>query len=398
MRGPSTWIRTRRSAGLANTLAAGALALAVVVGGGVWATRPDVGVRSDRLFDRAVADWQDPARRASTTASLRALNPEWDLMRRTFLGLALADRAIAHPDEADRWLPVIDELLFSIVDDEARAGQRTFLLDYADRAPFRDPAGRSVFVDGEVALVAGARRIVRDDAPRIAALHRERVAYVDEALARSPAGLPESYPDEAWLFCVTNALVAVRMADALDGPSADHRARIDAWTAGALALREPGTGLLGSSYTWTGAPLDGPEGSTVWLVATNLQLLDPALAASQYTLARDALVHRFAGLGWASEWGDGWRGPVDVDSGPIVPIVDASPSSSGFALLAARAFGDADTFDALARSLGAADVVVHLDPRLAVLADNPMGDAVLVHALTFGPVWREVAAREVAAR
>lgn len=352
------------------------------------ATRPSPERRAEDLLQAQVALWEDPDARARTVAELRALNPEWDFMRRTFLGLALVDRALAAPEEADRWLPVVDELLASLVADEARLGQEGFLLPYARRAPFRDPAGRSVFVDGEIALLAGARRMVRED-PATAALHRERVAHLQRSFAAHL--LPESYPDEGWTFCMTNALVALRLADALDGT--DHAPLVRAWVHEIGALAEPDTGLLPSSLTPDGRVLDGPEGSSIWLVAANLALLDPDLAQRQYAGAREGLFHALLGLGWASEWGPGWRGPVDVDSGPIVPLFDASPSSSGFALLAARAFGDDRTFDRLARSLHAADLLVAVDPRMATLADNPMGDVIVLHALTFGPLWEEARAR-----
>jgi hypothetical protein len=96
-----------------------------------------------------------------------------------------------------------------------------------------------------------------------------------------------------------------------------------------------------------------------------------------------ALVRRAAGLAWASEWGPGWQGTVDVDSGPVV---DASPSSSGFAIGAARAIGDDVTCRALTRSLRAADVVVAWDPQLRLPADNRVSDVVVWRGLIFGPL------------
>jgi hypothetical protein len=369
-----------------------AAGVAVGVGGAAGvvfaATRPSLAERAEALRAEQLAagvPGQDAA-----TAELRALNPEWDFMRRTFLGLALLDDALAHPERADEDLAFVDALLRDLVAEEAAHGQRRFLLPYAGASAWVGD-GRSLFVDGELALLAGARRVVRDDSPAVRALHRERVGRVEDAFDAAPRGLPESYPDEAWVFCVTNALAALRVADVVDG--SDHGERIRAWTSEARsALVEPETGLLGSSFRTDGTMLDGPEGSTVWLVATNLLLLDPVLAQEQYVRARAALLHSLGGLAWASEWGPGWQGPVDVDSGPIVPIVDASPSSSGFAILAARAFDDEPTFEALGRSLGAADLVVNLDPRLGLLADNAMGDVIVWHGLTFGPLWDRIGA------
>lgn len=369
-------------------------ALLLVLAGVAVARLPSPVERAEALTRRQVQTWSDVAARQATIDELRGFNPEWDFMWRTFTVLTLADRALAAPAEADALLPVIDSLIADTVAAEQAHGQRTFLMAYVDRAPWIDPSGRSVFVDGEVALMLGARRMVRDDAPALAAAHRERVAILAAQLKASPALLGESYPDEAWLFCNTNALVAMRMADVLDG--SDHSELIARWVASAdRRLREPATGLLGSEFTWDGRMMDGPEGSSIWLVAVNLLVLDPTLARDQYTRAKDALVGGALGLGWAREWGPGWEGPVDVDSGPIVPIIEASPSSSGFALMAARAFGDRPTARRLERALGAADLVILVDPRLAALADNAVGHAVLAHALTFGPLWAALGAPEV---
>jgi len=95
-------------------------------------------------------------------------------------------------------------------------------------------------------------------------------------------------------------------------------------------------------------------------------------------------------MAYAREWGSGWQGPVDIDSGPLVPVLGASPSSSGFALMASRAFGDEETHAALVRSLGVAENLVQLLPHMTSLTDNAVGDAVVLHGLTFGPLWAEL--------
>ena len=351
------------------------------------AVGPSPEARAARLLMDQTELWQDDALRDVSTRALRRQNPEWDFMRRTFLALAAADRALVDPSSADAQLALIDDIIARTLADEAAFGHGHFLLSYARFRPWRGD-GRSLFVDGEIALMLGARRLVRDDRDDWRDEHARRVATLDAQFAAAPAGLPESYPDEAWLFCVTNALVALVMADRLDGT--DHRPLLDAWVARARTELVHPSGLLGSEYRVDGTPLDGPEGSSVWLVVTNLALIDPAFAGEQYDLAVEALIHRAAGLAWASEWGPGWRGPADVDSGPIVPIVDASASSSGFALLASRAFGDGSLHRQLARSLRAADLLLELDPALAEAAGNPMGDVILLYALGFGPLWDTV--------
>lgn len=367
-----------------------ALAVPLVGLGGFYAAGPSPQTRVDRLLAAQEAAWTDPARREATIASLRRGNPEWDLMWRTFTVLSVLDVAVERPEQEDRWLALADDIIADTIAQEAH-GHGHFLLGYATFGPWRDPARRSVFVDGEIALMLGARRLVRDD-PAVAALHRERVALVERAFDAAPRGLPESYPNEVWLFCVTNALVSLRMQDVLDGT--DHNPTIDRFVAQARTeLVDPASGLLGSEFTADAGALDGTEGSSVWLVATNLLLLDEPLARRQYEGATAALGHSLLGLGWANEWGAGWGGVVDIDSGPIVPVLGASPSSSGFALVASRAFGDARRHRPFVRGLRAADLLLVADPRLAAMAEAPMGDAIILHGLTAGPVWDRVRAR-----
>jgi hypothetical protein len=61
------------------------------------------------------------------------------------------------------------------------------------------------------------------------------------------------------------ALAAFKVADRLDGT--DHSALCQTWIAIAKEkLVHKATGLLVSSYQVDGTPLDGPEGSTIWMV------------------------------------------------------------------------------------------------------------------------------------
>ena len=85
------------------------------------------------------------------------------------------------------------------------------------------------------------------------------------------------------------ALAAMRMADRLDGT--DHRALFDGWLRMAKEkLTDPRTGLLVSSFTTRAEPLDGPEGSSIWVTAHCLRLLDEAFARDQYERAVETLL------------------------------------------------------------------------------------------------------------
>ncbi len=281
-------------------------------------------------------------------ALLRRINPEWDLMSRTFAVLAFTNLALAEPLARQQHLAAADALIDRTLVDEQR-GPHFFLLPYGRRHPFVDDSQRSLFVDGEVALMLAARQLVE---PREALREPLRV-HVDQVtlqLLRAPFLFAESYPDEGWTFCNTIALAALRLSDRVDGR--DHQQLLEQWLASAKAhLVEPRTGLLISSFRMGGAPLAGPEGSTLWLSAHMLQLIDRPFAEDQYRRARALLGRTMLGFGWAAEWPKVLRSADDVDSGPTVPLVDANAGSSGLALLGASAFHDEPYLEALTTSL-----------------------------------------------
>ncbi|QSQ27738.1 hypothetical protein JY651_23785 [Pyxidicoccus parkwayensis] len=316
---------------------------------------------------------------------LRRNNPEWDLMVRTFNVLSFANLALREPDRKSEHLAVIDAVIARTLRDE-RQGQEFFLLPYVHRARFKDPHGRSLFVDGELALMLAARQMVepRDD---LAPLLRERIDIVTGELERAPALVAESYPNEGWTFCNTVALAALRLSDIVDGR--DHSELRRRWLESARKkLVDERTGLLISSFTFEGARLDGPEGSTLWLVAHMLQLVDEDFAKAQYQRARQELIGEALGFAWAAEWPVHESRPEDIDSGPTIPLVNANAGSSGLALVGAAAFGDEALLTGLVTSLRFAAFPMTDGEGLRFAAGNALADAVLLYSLVEGPLWK----------
>ncbi|MFT4628741.1 MAG: hypothetical protein ACI8PZ_007437 [Myxococcota bacterium] len=335
----------------------------------------------DGLLAAALARWQGPR----DDRILRASNPEWDLMARTFTVLALCDLALAEPERRAAHAAVLDRILEDTLQVVDSRGHEHYLLSYGAGGGWRGRP-RSLFVDGELALMLGARRMLGGD--RWAPEFREHAAVSRALMDAGPIGCGESYPDECWTFCNAAARVALALGEALDGTPADTAG----WAARAIpALTEPTTGLLVSSFAYDGTVADGPEGSTVWMAATFLQPVLPALAADQYRRAREHLGRTALGFGWGREWPADGR--IDVDSGPIVPLVEASAGSSGHAVVASRAFGDAAFHDALVASLGLAAFPTRQDDGLTFAAGNAVGDAVLLFATTVGPLWAAIQER-----
>ncbi|HEU4533710.1 MAG TPA: hypothetical protein VFS00_06315 [Polyangiaceae bacterium] len=321
---------------------------------------------------------------AREAAALARTNPEWDLLGRGFLALGLADLALASPELAERHLGALDRLVDEALEAERAGGQRRFLLPYARRGALE----RSLFVDGQIALLLAARLHVAPRADLRETL-AARVRVLEAALGREAPALAESYPGECWTYDHTGALAALRLWDALSGE--DHRPLAERWLAMAherLVDRE--TGLLVSSFRPDGSTLEGPEGSSLWVSAYNLMLVDEAFAREQYERGRGLLKREVLGFVTAREWPAGVSRP-DIDSGVVVPWLEASPGSSGLLLVAAAAFDDRPTLEGLLASLELAAFPIEGGGGRSYAAAGPIGNAAVVRALGFGPLWRRAA-------
>ena len=320
---------------------------------------------------------------------MRASNAEWDFMGRTYLVLALANMALDEPSQADSYLGVMDTIIDETLRLEEAKGMFFFMMDYARLGNFKAQPPRSTFLDGEIAMMAAARQLVHP-LPKYSPLLAQRVDLLVDYLSKGPVMCGESYPDECWMFCNAVAAAAVRMSDRIDGR--DHSAFIKQWlaTVKAKLVHRP-SGLLISSFTYDGGAKDGPEGSSIWMVAHCLSVVDPAFAAEQYRLARQQIGREVAGFGFAREWPSTWVGTPDVDSGPIIPFFEASTSSSGMAILGAATFHDDDYLRSLLTTLRFAGFPIRHGEELRFAAGNQVGDAVLLYALVQGPLWERVA-------
>ena len=158
-------------------------------------------------------------------------------------------------------------------------------------------------------------------------------------------------------------------------------------------LVEPRTGMLVSEYTWRGEHLDGPEGSSIFLVAHCLQLVDATFARDQYERAREQLGVELLGFAYAREWPASLVGPADIDSGPVIPVAGASAGASGMALVGAAAFDDDEMTAGLLTSLDFAAFPIEEEGALRYAAGNEVGDAVILYSMVQGPLWREVLVR-----
>lgn len=341
-----------------------------------------------QLAARHLQLWTEPKSLERELARMRNSNAEWDFMGRTFLVWSCAEMALREPAAKQEYLSVMDRIIAETLRLEKERGMYVFLMPYAKARPYLMQPARSHFLDGEIAMMLAARRIV-EEKPDYRAPMQERVDLMLARMKAGPVLSAESYPDECWMFDNVAALAAVRMADHLDGT--DHTDFVRRWVAMAKQkLVDPHTGMLISSYTLAGQPLDGPEGSSIWMGTYLLQLLDDDFAKDQYDRARKELRREMAGFAWSREWPASWKGQEDVDSGPVIPFFEISPGASGMAFIGASAFDDVKFLTPLASTLEFSAFPSRKGGRLKYCASNQVGDAVLLYAAVLGPLWDKV--------
>ncbi|NQU21944.1 MAG: hypothetical protein HQ567_11730 [Candidatus Nealsonbacteria bacterium] len=343
---------------------------------------------AQQLAARHLHLWTDAEAREEELERMRQSNAEWDFMGRSYLVWALGNMCLREPQRKDEYLAVMDRIIDETLATEREKGMHHFLMPYAHNGPFVVQPPRSQFIDGEIALMLAVRRLVEEKEAYRQPL-RQRVELIVRRMKQSPVLCAESYPNECWMFCNTVALAAVRISDHLDGT--DHSAFFRRWVKTARKrLIDRDTGLLVSSFTLDGQVLDGPEGSSIWMAAHCLQLIDEEFAADQYRRARQELGREICGFGYAREWPAAWQGPMDVDSGPVVPGLGVSAGSSGLAFVGAATFDDRKYFRALRTTLDFAGFPLEEEGRLRYGASNQVGDAVLLYATVLGPAWDAV--------
>ena len=340
------------------------------------------------LAARHLQLWTDPVQREAELKKMRVSNAEWDFMGRSYLAWSLANLCLRDPANRPAYLQTMDRIIDETLRLEQQEGMYFFLMPYAKDHPFLVRPAHSLFLDGEIALMLAARRTI-EEKPAYKPLLTERVDGMAARFKKSKKLLLESYPDECWVFDHGVALDAIKMADRLDGT--DHSELIRDWLAMARQrLVDPKSGLLISACQTDGTPIYGPEGSSIWMVAHSLQLLDADFARDQYDRARHQLGAITLGFGYAHEWPKTWKGDADIDSGPIIPWFEISAGSSGMAFIGASSFGDDSFLASLATTVEFAGFPKRQNGRLKYCASNQVGDAALLYAATLGPLWETV--------
>jgi hypothetical protein len=344
--------------------------------------------QAEKMLNYHLAIWKDPVLRQQHAVKEHKNNPEWDFMWRTFLVLSMTNISLRQPDRQAELLPVMDAIIEDTVNKIEKNGMYYFLMDYAKSSLWAMSPPASLFHDGEIALMVQCRRLIKDDQP-LAMLGQK---YLDRAVSnmqRCPLLSAESYPNECWLFCNTVSLMAMRLADHLDGT--DHSRFIQDWLAAAKKhLIDDKTGLLISAYSINGYPIHGPEGSSIWMAVHCLHFVDPGFSKQQFALAKKTLFVKFLRFGFSREWPLSWKAQLDCDAGGIFALLQASPSASVFALLAARTFNDVEIAESVLASLQYGGLPSVKSGQMKFSSSNLVGDAAILYALVQGAIEEKV--------
>ena len=93
--------------------------------------------KAQQLAARHLQLWSDPHLRQQETDRLRARNPEWDLMARSFLVWSLAEMGLRNPAGKAEYLRTMDRIIKETLQLEKEHGIYFFLMPAARNRPVR---------------------------------------------------------------------------------------------------------------------------------------------------------------------------------------------------------------------------------------------------------------------
>jgi hypothetical protein len=266
------------------------------------------------------------------------LFPEGFVFSWALYGLTQAERGLALPAGA----PARAEAL-------AEARRALAVLDSDEAKESFDPnlvprygafyAGWTTWLRAKVVRLAGGRAARPVESKR---LFQDARALTD-AWDRRRLPFLESYAGRAWPADNVVCLAALREVSGTPDGLAKW------WLIETRPWRDARTRLFPHEIdTSTGRVVQGPRGTSAAFMAAMLPLLDEEVGHAHYELfRRDFIVSRL-GLPGVREFLPETPGTADEDSGPL--LLGVSLSASAVAIAAARANGDAELADALART------------------------------------------------
>ena len=159
-------------------------------------------------------------------------------------------------------------------------------------------------------------------------------------------------------------------------------------------MRHAGTGLYATEVMNVKSYSKEPRGCACAYLTHYTAKFAPEIAQEQWQLMKKHLFVKKVGITGFREYRDGYQGRWTPDSGPIVAGVGVA--ATGLALKAAGTLGDAETFDALfrsiSRSISVLETLNHLPgvKKVASIGTDLLSSAIYLTALTAPPAQESV--------
>ena len=308
-------------------------------------------------------------------------NGEWLFGTYMMAGLGFGQTALEHPAWCGRHLGLMRQCIESLLSGKVRDFDRRKWGEDAIDSLDGD-RGHAAYL-GYLNLLLGYHRLI-DPGSSYAPLNDRVSAALARRLGRSPAGILQTYPGEA--YPVDNAAVVGSLGLHARASGGGHRDAVDRWVVRCRAAWvDPATGLLIQACDpRTGTPTDKPRGSGTALAVYFLSFADPALSRGLFDALRRELAGGLLGFGMVREYPSsaaGGRG--DVDSGPVV--LGYGFSATGFALAGCRMYGEPALFARLYATADLFGAPARRDGRLEFATGGPLGNALMFALLTARP-------------
>ncbi|MFR9752478.1 hypothetical protein ACL02S_15785 [Nocardia sp. 004] len=318
--------------------------------------------------------------RLRDTGSGAVIDGMWGLLTHQMTALGLAQVCLEHPEWRERYAPIVTRAAAKSLLPEMRTVFTTAWHGEDGSAHLDSPHGHAYLAYPALAL--GMARLVDPAFPAdLAIRHDALIASYERRLLDSPTGLLDTYPGEAYPTDVAAVAAAIAVHGRATG--VDHTAVLSHWAQQVRAKQiDRDTGLILQRMDVDGHALDAPRASGTGLAAYFAGFADRALAEELATgLFRQQ--RSFLGFSAIREYGDGYHGAGDLDSGPL--ILGISVAATGFALAPARSLGHHDMFTRLYRTADLTGLPLWSGTRLRFATGGTVGNALLLAFLTSGP-------------
>ncbi|MVU76866.1 hypothetical protein GPX89_06360 [Nocardia sp. ET3-3] len=321
---------------------------------------------------------EDDHRRASGASGV--LDGMYGLLAHQMTAQGLAQVVLAHPDWRDRYAPIATRAAAKTLRPELREAFTAAWHGEDGLTVLDGPHGHAYL--SYPALALGMARLVDPAFPaQLAAQQDALVASYERRLLASPTALLETLPGEAYPTDVAAVAAAIAVHGRATG--ADHSAVLAHWARQVRAGQiDRATGLVWQRVGVDGRAHDAPRASGTGLAAYFAGFADRGIArelASGF-FRQERNIFGFSAI---HEYGKGYDGAGDIDSGPVV--LGISVSATAFALAPARAFGRRDIFTRVYRTVDLTGSPLRSGNRVRFANGGAIGNALLLAFLTSGP-------------